>query len=86
MTAKTILVFFLLLCCAVPAQAERMGPKAVEHTLLGAGAGTLVGASAGLCAYGASKNRNADPIVADAIYGLVGGALAGAGGLVVEND
>jgi hypothetical protein len=83
---ETVLLISLLFFCAAPVQAKRLGPLVIKHSLLGAGVGTLVGASAGLCAYGLNKNQNGEPIATDAIYGLVGGALFGAGVVIVDKD
>lgn len=72
------LCLLAVLAVGVPAaEAKRMGPVILANGMSGAGAGTLLGASAGLWAYGLSKNTSPKVILTDTIIGTMTGTVAG---------
>ncbi len=78
------LVTCLLAALALPANALERGPILANNILGGAAAGTLVGFSAGLLAYGQDNNYHADYLLTGAVYGFLGGALLGGGVAMYE--
>jgi hypothetical protein len=68
-----------LLLGSVQASAQNRGPIIANNILGGAGAGAVVGLSAGMLAYGVDNNYNPELLINGAVYGFIGGALVGTG-------
>lgn len=66
------------------AGAGNWGPLLANNILGGAGAGALVGLSAGTLAYGYDNNYHSEYLLSGTIYGLLGGALLGGGAAAFE--
>jgi len=83
-----ILILAVFSAGSSTAEAKRIGPIILQNSTSAAGAGTLIGASAGLWAYGVSKNTNPRMILADMVIGTLTGTVAGTafGFLEASND
>lgn len=66
------------------AEAGNWGPLLANNIVAGAGAGALVGLSAGTLAYGFDNNYHAQYLLSGTIYGVLGGALLGGGAAAFE--
>lgn len=73
-----VLIMMLSLLC-LTAQANNRGPIIANNIMGGAGAGTLVGLSAGLMYYGYDAHRNPEVLLTSSVYGFLIGAVTGTG-------
>jgi hypothetical protein len=81
---RLAVLFSLIALVSLPAQAFDRGPVIADNILGGAAAGTLVGFSAGMLAYGLDKNYHSEYLINGAVYGFLGGALLGGGAATYE--
>lgn len=77
--AASILVFYSLGAAGTVTAATAKGPLIANNILGGAGAGLMVGLSAGTLAYGMGDNYNPDYLLSGAVYGFLTGAVVGTG-------
>jgi hypothetical protein len=83
-TKKLFIVAGLLACFGfittnVSSAASARGPIIANNILGGAGAGLVVGLSAGTIAYGQSNNTDPEYLLTGAVYGFLTGAVLGTG-------
>lgn len=81
---RFIAVVFSVLLFSNASFAQSSGPIIANNILGGAGAGAVVGLSAGIFAYGMGDNYNPELLVNGAVYGFLSGAVLGTGVGVYE--